>query len=183
MTYLSVKKTIKIFLGLLIGLVFGFLVFLGFLYFLNNESGSLGLASSSFRDKILESSETKDYSKVFLKIGDQIIKTELVFSQEAMYLGLSGRENLLPNNGMLFVFKNYGNQSFSMRNMKFPIDIIFLKDGMVMKVFSNLSPEGASPKNIYQYGPADMVIELPANYFKDNYLQEGVVFDFFAFDN
>ncbi|NCN22053.1 DUF192 domain-containing protein [Candidatus Falkowbacteria bacterium] len=178
MAYSSVKKTIKIFLGLLIGLVFGLLIFLGFFYFFNNETGPVKLANSSFRDKIFESSEAKDYSKVFLKIAEKTIETELVFSQEAMYLGLSWRENLLLDKGMLFVFKDYGQRSFSMRNMNFPLDIIFLKDGMVMKVFSNLAPEGVSPKNIYQYGPADMVIELPANYFKNNNLKEGMVFEF-----
>ena len=178
MAYLLSKKITTIFFCLLIGLVFWFLIFLGFLYFFNNQVKSLESASSSFRDKIFESSEAKDYSKVFLKIGEKIIETELVFNQEAMYLGLSGRENLLPDKGMLFVFKNYGQQSFSMRNMNFPLDIVFLKDGKVMKVFSNLAPEGISPKNLYQYGPTDMVIELPANYFKDNNLQEGMVFEF-----
>lgn len=174
MEYFLTKKIIVIFFKSLIFLVFCFLVFLGFSYFSKNQ---VEIVSSSFRDKIFEFSELKDYSTVFLKIGDKIIETELVFSQEAMYLGLSGRENLLPDKGMLFVFGSYGEQSFSMRNMNFPLDLVFLKDGKVLKVFSNLVPEDEIPRDIYQYGPADMVIELSANYFKDNNLKEGMFFD------
>lgn len=174
MAYFLSKKNIKIFFRLLIALVFGLLVFFGLLYFFNNQAEP---TNSFFRDKIFEASKAKDYSKVFLRIGDQIIETELVFSQEAKYLGLSWRDNLSAGQAMLFVFEDYSQKSFVMRNMNFPLDIVFLKDGKVVKVFSNLQPERGTPKNIYQYGPADMVIELPANYFKNNNLQEGMVFE------
>lgn len=180
MAYLLDKKITTIFFRLIIALVFVLLIFLGFIYFSNNQTSP---NSSSFRDKIFEFSDGKDYSKVFLKIDEKIIETELVFSQEAMYLGLSGRDNLAPNKGMLFIFDDYGYQTFLMRNMNFPIDIVFLKDGEVMKIFSNLAPEGSSPENLYQYGPADMVIELPANYFSVNGLKEGMVFELISSSN
>ncbi|MBN2854501.1 DUF192 domain-containing protein [Patescibacteria group bacterium] len=171
MAYFLSKKTAKIFFRLFLALVFAFLIFLSFAYFFDKKPEP---ANSSFREKIFEFSGAKDYSIVFLKIGEKIIETELVFGSEAMYLGLSNRDSLAEGKGMLFVFKNYEEPVFLMRNMNFPLDIVFLKDGVVMKVFSNLAPEGASPENSYSYGPADMVIELPANYFYNNNLKEGM---------
>ncbi len=40
--------------------------------------------------------------------------------------GLSGRDKLGTNEGMLFVFKDPGIYPFWMKNMKFPIDIIYI---------------------------------------------------------
>jgi hypothetical protein len=174
MAYFLGKKTAKIFFRLFIALVFAFLIFLSFAYFFDKK---VEPANSSFREKIFEFSRAKDYSTVFLKIGEKIIETELLFSKEAMYLGLSGRDNLPEGKGMLFIFENYESPVFLMRKMNFPLDIVFLKDGVAMKVFSDLRPEGEAPENIYQYGPADMVIELPANYFYNNNLQEGMSFE------
>jgi len=167
------KKTAKIFFRLFIALVFVFLIFLSFAYLFDKK---LEPANSSFREKIFESSRGRDYANVFLKIDEKIIETELVFSKESMYLGLSGRDSLSEGRGMLFVFENYESPVFLMRKMNFPLDIVFLKDGVVMKVFSDLAPEGVSPKNSYSYGPADMVLELPANYFYNNNLEEGMSF-------
>lgn len=174
MAYSLNKKIITIFFLFIVALFLGLLILLGFIYFSHNQGEPV---NNSFRNRILEFSAGKDYSIVSLKIDEKIIETELVFSSEAMYLGLSGRDSLAPNKGMLFVFNDYGHRKFLMRNMNFPLDIVFLKNGEVVKIFSNLAPEGESPKNIYQYGLADMVIELPGNYFKNNNLHEGMTFE------
>ena len=46
--------------------------------------------------------------------------------------GLSGRETLPQNEGMLFLFENTDYHAFWMKNMRFPIDIIWMDDDRVI---------------------------------------------------
>lgn len=51
---------------------------------------------------------------------------ELALTQEQRFHGLSDREHIEPNGGMLFVFKRPARQNFVMRDCPIPIDIIYL---------------------------------------------------------
>lgn len=100
-----------------------------------------------------------------VKIGSQLIKAELATTSEAMYQGLSDRPNLCSDCGMLFDFNKSSNLEFVMRNMLFPLDIIFIENHHIIKIASNLSPEGQTPTVFYNSdGLADQVLELNANY-------------------
>jgi hypothetical protein len=61
-------------------------------------------------------------------------------SPEEQRIGLSGRESLSEDEGMLFIFEKARYSSFWMREMKFPLDIIFILDNRVAGVFENLPP-------------------------------------------
>ncbi len=55
--------------------------------------------------------------------------------------GLSGVEKLEINDGMLFIFKSEGKHSFWMKDMGFPLDIIWLDSGMrVAYIARNMAP-------------------------------------------
>lgn len=62
------------------------------------------------------------------KIGDHTF-----FLEECKDLkkGLSHREHLLKNEGMLFNFKETGPKSFHMKDCALPLDIIFIKEGKI----------------------------------------------------
>lgn len=62
-------------------------------------------------------------------IRDQTIIVEIAASVETQAKGLSGRQTLEENKGMLFVFEQTGQHSFWMKEMKFPLDIVWIKDG------------------------------------------------------
>ena len=51
---------------------------------------------------------------------------EVASTPETRALGLGGRESLAEGSGMLFVFDNEAKHSFWMKDVKFPIDIIWL---------------------------------------------------------
>jgi uncharacterized membrane protein (UPF0127 family) len=98
---------------------------------------------------------------VNIAIKNQIIKAEVVSSPVKEYLGLSNRESLCKNCGMLFVFSDAGEKNFVMRNMNFSLDIIFINKNKIINIAANLPPEGSNPKNIYQsIAPADKVLEI-----------------------
>ncbi len=59
-------------------------------------------------------------------INEKAITIEIADTQEKKNQGLSGRDQLLPNHGMLFIFEKNGNYSFWMDKMKFNLDFVFI---------------------------------------------------------
>jgi len=89
------------------------------------------------------------------------ITVELAQNDAAQYQGLSNRKSLCQTCGLLFVWPDYEIRNFVMRNMNFPLDIIFIADNKIMEIDSNLWPEGDSPQNIYSSDvPVNYVLEI-----------------------
>lgn len=81
--------------------------------------------------------------------------------------GLSGRQSLSANTGMIFIFDKPGVYSFWMKDMKFPIDMIFLNNNKIDTMYKNIPPPAADENtaNLKVYSPKgniDYVLELPA---------------------
>jgi len=115
-----------------------------------------------------------------VKIAGQIIQVELALSEMERAKGLSGREVLGDNEGMLFIFETPGLYNFWMKNMKFPLDIIWLApseggdtEGMqVVHIKKDARPESYPAT----YGPdenAKYVLEVNAGFSEKNNLKEG----------
>ncbi len=130
--------------------------------------------NQSFREELISKTKQVDYSRLVLKIGDKLIKTEAVFSPQAKSRGLSNRETLEKGEGMLFLMPENGQPFFVMREMNFPLDLIFINKGVIVKVFHQAEPEGVTYRKSYNYGPADIVLEVPGGYFLENSLEEGM---------
>jgi uncharacterized membrane protein (UPF0127 family) len=104
----------------------------------------------------------------------ECINVEVVRSKEELARGLSGRESLAPDHGMLFVFDQPGLYRFWMKAMRFPLDIIWLDQHRhVINVSRNQSPctTSACPK-VSPAGPAQYVLEVPAGFFDAHGLNE-----------
>lgn len=108
-----------------------------------------------------------------IKIGDEVINVELALTNEEKTQGLSGRENLEKNEGMLFIFDVPGEYYFWMKDMNFPIDIIWIgesKDIVYMK-------KDAKPENFLEtYGSevdAKYVLEVVSGFSDRNNLKVG----------
>src|SRR5680860_1882352 len=84
-----------------------------------------------------------------LNVDKQVLNLEIVATPDRQHLGLSKRPSLCSNCGMLFIFHNAQLRNFVMRDMEFPLDIIFISDDRIVKIYENLPPEGSSPANIY----------------------------------
>lgn len=79
--------------------------------------------------------------------------------------GLGGRSGLGDAEGMYFPFSEMIVRSFWMKDMKFSIDIVWLRDGTVVRVDASvpLPPETGEPLPTYSsLVPVDAVLELPA---------------------
>ena len=115
----------------------------------------------------------------FAYIGNNKLEVEIADNPIETYRGLSFKENLPEGSGMLFIFSDYDKRKFVMRNMNFPIDIIFIKDGIVREIKADCPPEGSEPKVIYESNDyVNMVLEVPAGYAKRNNIEPGTTFNF-----
>jgi uncharacterized membrane protein (UPF0127 family) len=97
-----------------------------------------------------------------LQISDTCaVELEPVQTPEALTKGLSGRDSLAENKGMLFIFDSPDQQCFWMKDMNFSIDMIFLDaNKKVVRTFDNVSPE--SYPNNYCADDVKYVIEITA---------------------
>ena len=69
------------------------------------------------------------------------LQVEAVYTQAAQQQGLSGRKYLENNTGMLFVFPKEDYYAFWMKDMLFPIDIIWMdKNYKIVYVKKNAQP-------------------------------------------
>ncbi len=106
----------------------------------------------------------KPQNIVILKVNDCLFKAELATNVIEKYQGLSDRDSLCQDCAMLFLYDKKEELSYVMRNMNFPLDIIFIADKKVLNIHSNTKPEGKQPKNLYSsIGKADAVLEINAN--------------------
>lgn len=81
-------------------------------------------------------------------------------TEQERALGLSHRQRLPVGSGLLFVFPEAGQYSFWMKDMYFPIDIIFIRAGTVDSVAKNREPGDLTP--IPPVGPITHVFEVNA---------------------
>ncbi len=92
--------------------------------------------------------------------------------------GLSGRRGLPADQGMLFLFPEANTHAFWMKDMRFPIDIIYLYEGTVTEVFPSVAPPlpGGVPATVQPTVPADAVLELFAGESARRGIEKGVYF-------
>lgn len=98
--------------------------------------------------------------------------------------GLSGRKSLAENEGMLFLFDSFGSYGFWMKDMLFPIDIIWIKNNQIIDITYNALPEPEkSIFNLKVYYPkeaVDKVLEINSGLAEKYNFKIGnrVIFDF-----
>lgn len=73
-----------------------------------------------------------------LKIGGQEFQVEVAKDDASRMRGLSGREYLAPEQGMLFIFDTAGNHGFWMKGMKFPLDMVWIRDNRIVDLTENV---------------------------------------------
>ena len=113
--------------------------------------------------------KTREYflPTAMIKIAGQTLKVELAQTPLAWKKGLSGRDNLKENRGMLFVFSETKRHAIWMKDMNFPIDIIWIKGGLVVDIMPEAPPAAPDDNNPPVYLPredAGGVLEVPAGF-------------------
>lgn len=117
-----------------------------------------------------------------LTIEANTLCTQIVRSQEEKEKGLSGRNPLTENQSMLFDFTNSLNRQpgFWMKDMKFDLDLIWIKNDKVFAITENVSAPKNEKENMdnnlqlyYPPKEIDAVLEVNAGWSKKNNLKVG----------
>ncbi|HNX27156.1 MAG TPA: DUF192 domain-containing protein [Phycisphaerae bacterium] len=95
-------------------------------------------------------------------IGENTWNVELAITPEQQYKGLSGRYEIAPDGGMLFINTKEGILRFCMRDCHVPIDIVFINSAMeVVNVYEMQVEEDCSGNITYSsHLPALYALEL-----------------------
>jgi len=96
---------------------------------------------------------------------DRQFLVELARTPEQWTKGLSGRNLLLGRHGLLFIYPSSEPRSFWMKDMVFPIDIVFIDDSStVARIEKNAVPmRPGEEKTLYHSGvPIKYALELNA---------------------
>ena len=97
-----------------------------------------------------------------LYVGNEYFFVTLAANAADRRKGLSGTPSLREREGKLFVFPRSDTYGFWMKDMNYPIDIIwFDADGYVVHIESNVSPE-TYPQTLSPKSEARYVLEIAA---------------------
>ena len=108
-----------------------------------------------------------------LSFGNNVVLVEVANTLELKKQGLSGRDSIDDKKGMLFVFDRPETPSFWMKDMKFPIDIIFFdKDWNTVDIKENFPPE-SYPETYTSKEKSKYVVEVNAGFASRNNWQIG----------
>ncbi len=97
------------------------------------------------------------------KIKDYAFVAELAETEEEHISGLSGRQGLAENEGMLFLFKDPDKYGFWMRGMEFNLDFIWIRNGEVIGVEKNVKADKTGKEKVLTPPKeVDAVLEVAA---------------------
>jgi hypothetical protein len=101
----------------------------------------------------------------WLEIKGQRISVELAETPKEQAKGLGERDSLAWDHGMYFEYPQPGFYAFWMKGMRFPIDIIWLRDGRIVGFEANVPFEkGGNGPTVRPRELVDAVLEVPAGY-------------------
>lgn len=119
---------------------------------------AIGVAATG----LVEDDETDQPRVTVVDDNDAVLGTVEVRIADTLherYRGLSDTESLGPNEGMLFVHETEGTYTYVMRNMAFPIDIVFIDSNQTITAIHHAEVE-ERPLTKYT-GRAKWVLEIP----------------------
>ncbi|MBP9702995.1 DUF192 domain-containing protein [Candidatus Woesebacteria bacterium] len=112
--------------------------------------------------------------KSLITLGSHELVVELAQTPAHWEKGLSDRTSLQGIDGMLFLFPHYHVPLFWMKNTHIPLDMIWIKDNVVVEITADVQPDSsANPPTYSPTQVVDAVLEVPAGWSAANNLQIG----------
>ncbi len=132
----------------------------------------VGLSYLQTKSKVIEKSIDHEYGRRSIKIADETISVYLAESEEEKRLGLSIFEELEADRGMLFEYDQPGKPAFWMKDMSFDIDMVWIRNDIIVGITPNVSRYSQSARYIPEQ-EIDTVLEVNAGYCKRNKIEVG----------
>jgi uncharacterized protein len=117
------------------------------------------------------------YSNGEIHLAGRSVSYELADDPIEQQKGLSGRNSIEENQGMLFLFPTPDFPAFWMKGMNFPIDIAWIRGNEIIDISTDIPIQpGVLDHELKTYSPrspADWVLELKAGWASRNGLKIG----------
>ncbi len=104
-----------------------------------------------------------------LRVRDSEIWVEIADTESKREQGLSGRDKLDSDSGMLFIFDRPDKYSFWMKDMKINLDFVWIRDGKIVYLSRNIS----NPTTLYPPYDVNKVLEVNAGFIDANKIEVG----------
>ena len=112
--------------------------------------------------------------KVNVSINNYTLITDLSITYEQIIKGLSIKDSLKENEGMLFVLNPSSRRGFWMKDMKFPIDVIWLNENkQIVHIKKSLEPCVSNCPVYYPDRESKYVLETVAGFADKQNLRVG----------
>ena len=119
-------------------------------------------ADSRIKDLPGKDSPINNLHNLLMESADMTLTVEVAGTRQGRVRGLSGRKSLPPQQGLLFDYMRAGRHGIWMKDMFFPIDIIWLDERMrVVDIKRHALPE-SYPEIFFPKQPAHYVLEVNA---------------------
>jgi len=103
-----------------------------------------------------------------VRLGSGVFRMQLATTDQQREQGLSGVERLASNGGLLMVYPTEGIWGIWMKDMKIPLDIIWMNNKKeVIYIVTGASPDIGMSKTFKPEKPARYVLEVPAGTVKN----------------
>ncbi len=107
-------------------------------------------------------------------LGGKTLRVQIADTDAARTRWLSGIETLEDDEGMWFVFPEDGLHTFWMKDMRFPIDILWLDaEQRIIHIEHQVRPE-TFPRSFMPNSPARYVLEVRAGWVQEYDIQIGM---------
>ena len=127
---------------------------------------------------ILEQQVVPFMQEQVMVVNGKRLALEIADEPDEITQGLSDRESMPRGHGMLFVFNQADVYPFWMNRMHFPLDIIWINDGVVVDIVTLPPPKfGEVPRTYTPKNAADTVLELNAGEAAERGLRVGAPVD------
>ncbi|MGI0036952.1 MAG: DUF192 domain-containing protein [Nitrososphaera sp.] len=123
---------------------------------------------------------TGGYKKINVTVNGVPLVADLAITGDQRSKGLAVKDSLAENESMLFYFPKANEYAFWMKDMKFPIDIIWLgTDRKVIHIEHSLEPCDSDACPLYKpEGKTQYVLETVAGFAQKYSVNEGTVVEF-----
>ncbi|MBI2086633.1 MAG: DUF192 domain-containing protein [Candidatus Zambryskibacteria bacterium] len=100
--------------------------------------------------------------RTYVVVGKNNIEVEIADTEEERAQGLSDKGTLETGHGVLFIFDEPAKYGFWMKNMHFPIDIVWIDENWKVVGIERLINPNTYPKAFYPPDNIKYVLEIPA---------------------
>lgn len=116
--------------------------------------------------------------KPTIQINEQKFDLLVADNDEKRMKGLSKRKSLDDKQGMLFVFDEKGKYKFWMKDVEFPLDIIYINDDKIVDIIKNAPPQSKIEEDseLLIYEPkaeANYILEINGGLSDKNSFKDG----------